>query len=134
MKAFEKYFQKGGHTQGSALIKARYDHSMRFNASLTDLARFEIGGSIAILASTGPAAFWLIYHVFSDPVVLEDIRNEASKLLVAGPNGRTIDLATVNESCPILLSTFREVLRFHSIGTSARVVMEDHMLDGRYIC
>lgn len=61
----------------------------------------------------GPAAFWIIYHIYSDPIVLEDIRGEVSKLVVDGSNDPSIDISSVKVSYPILLSTFREVLRFH---------------------
>lgn len=97
------------------------------------MARFEIGGAVAILANTGSVAFWTTYHIFSDPIVLRDIRAEATKLVTNGPKGHAIDLSKVKSSCPILASTFQEVLRVHSIGTSARVVMEDHMLDNKYL-
>ncbi|CZR51358.1 related to cytochrome P450 7A1 [Phialocephala subalpina] len=131
--AFEQYFRKDGHKHGSALIKARYDHSVSFNASLNDIARFEIGGAVAIFANTGPAASWLIYHIHSDPMILSEIRSEVSKVVAYGPDESTIGISNVKASCPILLSTFQEVMRFRSIGTSARVVMEDHMLDGKYL-
>ncbi|KUJ19323.1 cytochrome P450 oxidoreductase, partial [Mollisia scopiformis] len=133
VEAFDQYFRNGGHKQGSALIRARYDYSMKYNVSMSDLVRFEIGGAVAIFANTGPAAFWLIYHIFSDPIILDEIRSEVSKIVVHENNGATIDISDVKTSCPILLSTFQEVLRFQSIGTSARVVMEDHMLDGKYL-
>lgn len=132
-KAFQRYFREEGHKQGSGLIKARYDHSISYDISMDDIARFEIGGAIAILGNTGPAASWLIYRIFSDPLVLEDVRREISQLVVDGPSGRTLDISNVKFDCPILFSTFQETLRFHSIGTSVRVVMEDHLLDGKHL-
>lgn len=45
----------------------------------------------------------------------------------------TLDVSKVRRSCPHLLSIFKECLRFHGIGTSVRVVMEDHLLDGKYL-
>lgn len=88
---------------------------------------------MAILGNTGPAGFWLTYHIFSDPNVLADIRNEVAKIVKSGANGRIVDITDIKTSCPILLSTLQEVLRFHSIGTSVRIVMEDHLLDGKYL-
>jgi cytochrome P450 len=133
VKAFERYFKEGGPEEGSALIKARYDHSVEYNISVNDIARFEIGGAVANVANTGPAAFWVVYHMFSDSAVLEDTRREVSQLVKVGPNGCTIDISKVKTSCPTLVSTFQEVLRFHSIGTSVRVIMDDHLLDGKYL-
>jgi cytochrome P450 len=132
-KAFEQYFRENGHVQGSALVKARYDHSIQYNVPMTDIARFEIGGAFAILSNTSPAASWAIYHIFSDPIVLNDIRNELLSQLVENSGGRTLDISKIKVSCRILFSTFQEVLHFHSIGCAARVVMEDHLLDGKYL-
>ncbi|KAH8600689.1 cytochrome P450 [Bisporella sp. PMI_857] len=131
--AMKRYFNDKGYEQGSALVKARVDHSLEYNVTMADIARFEIGGALAVIANTGPAGFWLIYHVFSDPIVLEEVRDELSKIVVEEPGGHKIDLSDIKTSCPILLSTLQEVLRFHSIGTSVRVVMEDHILDGKYL-
>ncbi len=39
----------------------------------------------------------------------------------------------VKESCPIFLSTFQEMLRHNAIGVSARIAMEDHLLEGKYL-
>ncbi|KAI1759917.1 cytochrome P450 [Hypoxylon sp. FL1150] len=45
----------------------------------------------------------------------------------------TIDLADVKGFCPVLLSTFKEMFRYNSAGVSARITMEDHMLDNKYL-
>lgn len=52
------------------------------------------------------------------------------------PEGKptnTLDMLKVKTSCPILLSTYKEVLRFYSTAVSARLVMQDHMLDNQYL-
>lgn len=148
-EAFIKYFKAGYHEQGSALIKCRYQHSIRFGLSLDDVAACEIGGLFAILGSTAPTAFWLIHHVFSDPTVLADCRDELSSLVQlqdltrngiqekGNPNEAskraTIDITSVKSKCPILHSTFQEVLRTHHIGVSARIILKDEViLDGKY--
>lgn len=146
-KAFVDYFDAGHQEEGSALIQCRYQHSMRFGFSNEDTARAEIGGLFAILSSTGPACFWMIYHLVSDPVVLEECRAEISALVgVAtdkqetklgdesqeGQNCSTIDITSVKTKCPVLLSTLQEVLRFRHIGVSARMVLEDEQLDHKY--
>lgn len=42
---------------------------------------------------------------------------------------KTIDITTLKEACPLLLSSYQEVLRYCSMGTSVREVMEDTYLD-----
>lgn len=133
--AFVAYFKAGYHEQGSALVQCRYQHSSRFGLSVEDTARAEIGGLFAVLGSTGPACFWTIYHLFSDPEALEDCRAEVEALVVHDDsNGySTIDITSVKTKCPVLLSTLQEVLRFRHIGVSARVVLDrDQLLDGKY--
>jgi hypothetical protein len=141
-KAFLQYFQKEGHLEGSALIKARVDHSNEYNIPIEDIARYECGGALGILTNTSPASFWMVYHLYSDEALLKECRDELIKVMsersVTTDAGgtkiiRTLDMTSVKTACPILLSTFQEVLRTYSISVSARLVMEDHLLDGKYL-
>lgn len=136
-KAFTKYFKEGGHDHGSALIKARYEHSTEHKIPVEDIARFETGGAIALLTNTSPAAFWMVYHLYYDPAALEDCRRELSTVVTTEENAglkiRTIDMSQVKTSCPTLLSAFQEVLRLHTFGISTRMVMKDYLLDDKYL-
>ena len=126
------YFSSAGHEEGSALIRARYQHSVDYNVSIEDIARFELGGAVAILTNTVPSAFWVLWHIISDAAALEECRDELYRLCKIEDATVTIDITKVTNLCPILLSTLREVLRFHGTGTSVRVVQEDHLLDNKY--
>lgn len=141
-KAFTRYFKEGGQNEGSALIKARFEHSSEHKIPVEDIARFEVGGAIAILTNTSPTAFWMVYHLYSNPTALEECRQELSNVAsndtTTMDNGetiqiRTLDMSKVKDSCPLLLSTLQEVLRVHSVGVATRLVMEDHMLDNKYL-
>lgn len=132
VKAFMDYFGNAGHEQGSALIRARYEHSVDYNVSIEDMARFELGGAVAILTNTIPSAFWVLWHFISDAAALEECRDELYHLCKIEDTSVTIDIAKVMTSCQILLSTLREVLRVHGTGTSVRVVQQDHLLDNQY--
>ncbi len=132
VKAFMDYFGSGGHEQGSALIQARYQHSVDYNVSIEDIARFELGGAVAILTNTIPTAFWVLWHVISDKPALEECRGELNRLCKIEDASVNIDISKIATTCPILLSTLREVLRVHGTGTSVRVVQQDHLLDNKY--
>ncbi|KAH7088269.1 cytochrome P450 [Paraphoma chrysanthemicola] len=141
-KAFLHYFQAMGHEKGSALIQARYNHSVEHHIPLEDIARYECGGAVGILTNTSPASFWMVFHLYSNKSILEECRQELTRVLsdnyMIGDDGsrktiRTLDMTSVKSACPILLSTFQEVLRVHSVGISTRLVMEDHLLDGKYL-
>lgn len=45
----------------------------------------------------------------------------------------TIDLADVMIACPVLVSTWQEVLRFHGISIAARAIKEDTLVDNQYL-
>ncbi|KAF3766213.1 cytochrome P450 [Cryphonectria parasitica EP155] len=132
-KAFEAYYKAGGVQKASALAQKRYQAEMDNNVPLEDIARFEVGGSIAILVNTAPAAFWTLFLIHSHPGLLTDVRREVDACTeTTTENGailKTIDITTLKGACPLLLSCYQEVLRYCSMGTSVREVMEDTCLD-----
>lgn len=133
VKAFMNYFSIDGHKEGSALIRARYQHSVDYNVSIEDTARFELRGAVAILINTISSAFWVLWHIISDAAALEEYRDELYRLCKIEDSVVTINIIEVKTFCPILLSTLQEVLRFHGIGISVRVVQQDHLLDDKYL-
>jgi cytochrome P450 len=114
-----------------------YDHHRSHGFSVEDIARAEIGQSFAVIGTTGPTAWWMMYHIFSDREVLADVRGELDGLVKVTSDGAgevcEINLACIRTRCPILLSTFKETLRHRSLGTAVRICLEDHMLDGRFL-
>lgn len=131
--ALTRYYENGGHLEASELTKYRYEHNMKHKISAGDIPRTEVGNIFAIIGNTGPASFWLLWHLYSDPAVLEECRREVITTVQQTGNARTIDITNIKTSCPVLLSTLREVLRFYGTGVSVRMVLEDHMLDGKFL-
>ncbi|KAJ0117816.1 hypothetical protein J7T55_002016 [Diaporthe amygdali] len=132
-EAFEEYYKAGGVQKASALAQMRYQAEIDNNVPLEDIARYEVGGSIAILVNTAPSAFWTLFLLHSHPGLLEEIRGEVDACTVTTTEGgstiKTIDITTLKQACPLLLSSYQEVLRYSSMGTSVREVMEDTYLD-----
>lgn len=132
--AWRKYISNGGPKTASAFIDAIHTHNARHGFNAEDLARFEVGHSFAVIGTTAPTTWWLMYHIFSDAAVLAAIRAELSTLVQEVENGvRAIDIAAVRTACPILLSTFKETMRYRAIGTAVRVCLEDHLLDNQFL-
>ena len=132
--AFERYFTENGHHQGSLLVQCRYNHNTGHGLRGRVVAATEIGQMVASLTNSVASAFWMVYHIFSDPVVLNDCRKEVEQLVEVDKDGvSTVDLARVKSSCPILLSTWQEVLRYSHIGIIARLVMKDTMVADQYL-
>lgn len=133
VQAFVEYYKAGGVEKASALAQKRYQVEADNNVSLEDIARYEVGGSIAVLVNTAPAAFWTLILLHSEPGLLEEIRKEIDACTETatkdGSTVKTLDITTLKESCPLLLSSYQEVLRHRSMGTSVREVMEDTYLD-----
>jgi len=74
--AFRHYFRTKGHEEGSNWIKNRWATSLEHGLSVNDIARFEVGGGLAVMVNTVPATFWLTYFIFSNPDLLEEIRKD----------------------------------------------------------
>lgn len=137
-EAFSEYFQNGGLKNGSDFAQARFASSLEHKLALGDIARFEVTTLIGTLTSTIRTVTWMIYHIYSDPAVLEDCRREVPKSVttgytVHGTLMRSLDITRLKANCPILGSTFQEVLRRHSVGTSVRQVMRDTLLENTYL-
>ena len=138
VNAFEIYFETGCHEKASILTRKRYETMVKYGISNRDIARYEVGNSLAILINTAPAAFWMLLYLFSYPDILRDIRKEIGLILTMTTDERGIEVHSLNitdlkTSCPLLTSTFQEVLRHRSVGTSVRQVMQDTVLDGRWL-
>ena len=133
--AMEEYFNAQGHKSGSTLIQARFE-ILKQAISLEDIARFECVNGIALLVNTVPAAFWTIYHVFSDAKILQIVRDHSNMMCRIreedGVKSRCIDFTMVKDM-PILTSILHESLRHRGSGTGPRLIMEDIVLDERYL-
>ncbi|KAI1742991.1 cytochrome P450 [Xylaria scruposa] len=132
---FEEYFTGGGHSDvaTSSFTKERFRFLTGRGMPIRDVAAMEAAVSIGLLSNTMPATFWFLLHAYSDPYMLEDCRNELSQAVHETGGVCVIDLAFVKTSCPILLSAFKEVLRFHGMGMSTRIIGEDQMLEDQYL-
>lgn len=135
-KAFEHYFRIEGHKQASIWMRNRYETYAKYGIGEEDIARYEVGGSFAVLVNTVPVAFWMLLLVYSHPNLLNDIRKELDSVVTTtADNGvvRYLDITLLKTNCRLLTSTFQEVLRDRSVGTSVRQVMRDTVLDGQWL-
>lgn len=135
VKAFERYFENKGYANRMAcpLIRDRYELFLQRGLPANDIARHEVGSSLALLINTIQAVFWLVYHLFSNPEVLAECRRELSKAVTEDNETYTLDLAYVKTSCPVFLSTFKETLRFRGINVAARIVINDTLIGEQYL-
>ncbi|KAL8810815.1 MAG: hypothetical protein Q9200_002283 [Gallowayella weberi] len=136
-KAFQRYFKAQHHKSGSMLVQGRYNTSMQHGVSVDDIARYEVGNSLAVLVNTAPAVFWTLFYIYSHPIALEECRTEVESIVSVTDKTnivkRTVDITKAKQNCPLLTSTFQEVLRQRTLGTQVRLVMEDTFLDNKYL-
>lgn len=82
-----------------------------------------------------PATFWVLFDLYSRPKLLNAVREEIERnVLKVTANGvHTIELSDIRDDCPLLLSTFQEILRTRTTSSSTRIVMKDVLLADRYL-
>lgn len=134
--AFEKYYACHGPDTGSHFIQHVNRTSDDYKLSNSDRARFDTINGHAMLANTTPTAFWTMFHILCDQQILAEVRAAAMSILtIQKQNGkliREIDISNIREM-PILKSILHECLRHYASGTGARIVVEDTLLDDRYL-
>lgn len=134
--AFHQYFEKFDPAQSAAIIGGRYHEATRYGITPLSQGRLEVGTLIGILANTIPSMFYTLVHIYSDPELTSDIRDELETSgFVGTPEGMSQHpgLLAMPETCPLLYSTWQEVLRVHSLGAGSRYVLEDIMLDNTFL-
>ncbi|KAM7202918.1 Cytochrome P450 [Naviculisporaceae sp. PSN 640] len=138
-KAIEAYYKAGGVETASVLARARLTASSGVNIPLHDIAQFEVAGAVALLVNTTPACFWTLFMLHAHPGLRDQVRKEidacTETTATKAADGsdiitKTVEITTLKEKCPLLLSAYQETLRYKAMGTSVREVLEDTTLDG----
>lgn len=136
-QAFKEFYENDLRGKSSAFAEARQAVASKYDISTLDMGRLEVGSLLAVLVNTIPPTVYVLYHVFSDKALLEDIRAElkTSIHLETGPDKDVLklDFSVFKEKSLLLQSVWHEVLRVYSRGVSSRLVMEDTMLCGQYL-
>ena len=131
---FKKYYREKGHESASCMIQTRYEVLQRYSLREEDIAHFDLNICLGLLINTVPATCWTLYYVYSQPTLLEEVRAAISPhiQLSAGPT-RHVNIADIAAECPLVASIVHETLRVQSVGTSARKVLKDTLVDGQYL-
>lgn len=134
-KTIYKYVQMGGQEQGSELTKVRFATTLESGVTLEEYAQIEVPMMIAFLSNTVPATFWTLFDLYSRPQLLEELRDEVkSNALSIATNGtHRIEIGALRDSCPLLFSTFQEILRTRTTSSPSRIVTKDTLLADKYL-
>ncbi|KAG6356243.1 hypothetical protein INS49_015630 [Diaporthe citri] len=133
-KAMHKYYAADGHKTASALIKLRDEVNEKYGLSEMDTERFNLSVCYGLLVNTVPATSWVIYYVYSDLPLLTKIRKHVDLLVHHSNSGLvTVNIPEVIAGCRLLHSLLQEVLRVHSTNAAGRVVLQDTLINDRYL-
>ena len=129
--AIHQYYRSKGHCTASAsqLTQTRYNLARPFMDEL-DIAGAELTNGLAVITNSVPTAFWVVFHVFSDPTVLSRVRDEVEpfvtteKSTVKGFEARTLHTNKLKDA-HFIQALIQETLRFRARGTGPRMVLED---------
>ena len=139
--AIAHYFSRSPVGRSSAFIEGHYETAAKFGMTPLHMGQIEVGTLIGILVNTIPTLFYMLHSICSDETLLYDVRDEI-QACIARENEPTelymnkrirLDPRKIKEDCPLLVSIFQEVLRFYSRGATARLVLEDTMLNEEYL-
>lgn len=132
--AMHKYYAADGHKTASALIKLRNEVNEKHSLSQVDTERFNLSVCYGLLVNTVPTTSWVLYYVYSNPPLLTKIRQHVDSLS-HDTHGKfvTINVPDVIAGCRLLGSLVQEVLRVHSTNAAGRVVLQDTLIEERYL-
>lgn len=129
-----KYYAADGHKTASALIKLRHKVNEKYGLSEVDNERFNLSVCYGLLVNTVPATSWVIYYVYSNLPLLTKIREDVSLLVHHSNSGpATVNIPEVIIGCRLLHSLLQEVLRVQSTNAAGRVVLQDTLINERYL-
>lgn len=141
--AMNKYYANDGQKTASRLIQDRLAVNRKYDVPQNDIDHFDLAIGFGLLANAPAAMFWIIFCLYSNAYLLNEIRQTIESLPSiqqglrnAKPTDKasvSVDIAEVVDCCPILGSFINEVLRVQSTSASARIVTRDTWLNGKYL-
>ncbi|KAJ0311225.1 hypothetical protein COL516b_001930 [Colletotrichum fioriniae] len=140
-KALRKYFREDyDHiTDASSVVKRRVAVNRKWGLPIDDIADHEFGMLFVSVTNAIPTLFWMMCYVFRDANLVADLQKELLALAViqqqdGGTTGGrpsrkcTFTVAKFRTGCPLLVSTYKEVMRLTNRSTGTRRVVEDTLI------
>lgn len=124
------------------LLKARMQVYEKHDFSIRTRSSYELALMWAANANSDTLIFWMINHVYSDRVLLAQLREEIAPYIKishertglpieAPPRISAIDTTRIFDSCALLKSVYVESLRFDTAPWSFKVIKNDFVLQSR---
>lgn len=135
-KVFEAYIKycKNIPQDASLLFKDRWRVLREAGISEMDFVKQQATLPIGMLSNTVPTFYWTIWELFSRADILSHVREELeAQAVIEQDDEFALDIGALKTKCPLLLSVFQETQRVRHIHAAIRKVMEDTLLDGKYL-
>jgi len=138
----------------AAITRVRAQHTRDAGFDIEKLGKQEVALAFVATTNTIPTLFWFFVNVFSRPELVDKLRAEVAPLVAVAENGTaadsghgdqddekkktdakrafarkaTLDIGTLETSCPLLVSCYRECIRLANQGLGNRYVKQDTVL------
>lgn len=113
------YYASGGPEHASRFVKVRYEVNKKYGVPDEEVAQFDLGVCTALLVNTVPAMAWTLYHAFSSPAILAQLRAGIGYIVFGkGIIGSSLttpgDIPEIIQGFPFLEALVMEVLCMQS--------------------
>jgi cytochrome P450 len=132
--AYRKYFQNIPDDTAQ-VFKERQRVYQETGIDELDRVKLEAAWALAIFSNTVPTTYWMIWELYWRPELLDELREEVGREAVtrSKEGGFLLDIAALKSKCRLLLSVMEETQRVRHIHATMRKVLEDTILEGRYL-
>lgn len=125
----------------SPFMKARLELFRKEGASIRVRAALDLSILWAVNATSGPLAFWMLYEINRDRVLLEQIREEIAPFVDVvqpkndfglavwmAPEIRKLEVEGLVNKCPLLKASHLETVRLYTTNTATKWMNEDAVI------
>lgn len=148
-QALRRYFREDfDHvTDASGVVQQRVAVNRKWGLPIDDIADHEFGMLFVSVTNAIPTLFWVMCYVFHDPKLVAELQEEliaavdiqqkdnTTIMTSAAPGSDrhwtrtcTFKVAGLQSTCPLLVSTYREVMRLTNRNTGTRRVTVDTVI------
>jgi cytochrome P450 len=142
IQAFRECAEDGSFAtkEGNEIVRQISGVARKHNRGAEYLTHYFFAFFSAFVLNTVPTSFWVIGHIVENQDLRTRIQGEVAEVVqstnepdVDHPK-LTVNPAAIREKCPLLVSTFNEVLRYVGSSISTSVVRDDvYIDDDRYL-
>ncbi|RFU78993.1 cytochrome p450 [Trichoderma arundinaceum] len=128
----------------SKLVKGRIELYRQHGVSLEGRAALDLALLWASVANSNSLIPWMLFELYRDPVLLEQVREEIAPYVKAvqpenefgsavwvPPVLEDVDVAGLITKCPLLKASYVETLRVYSGGWAMKLMYHDTVLEGK---